>query len=536
MDPRDILLFIAAVTNLGFASAILFKNPKNPINIGYGLAVIATAAWTAGIAMFRIAGPAEGIAWARFYYLAAGFIATYFLYFGLHFPDRAAIPRVAPWQHALLHLPLAITAYLVFSPSFIASYEVVEAGKRIVLGPAYWFYVLFWISYMAAAFLVMRSRFRAASAQARLQLKFVLAGTLVAAIGGSIFNLFLPLFGNYDLIWVGPYPTLVMVITIGYAIFKHRILDIRIISTEIFSSALLAIFLLQFLRASSLPEFFLQGAILAASTFLFILLIRAMNREVRSREEISVLADHLAAANAELKRLDEAKSEFISIASHQLRAPLTVIKGYVSMFLEGTLGQISTLAQESMKKVAISAEQLIHLVADLLDLSRIEAGRMKYDFGRMVPGALVGEVVAELDATAKAKGIGLRFENRAPGAAVKADAGKIREVVMNLVDNAVKYTSAGEVGVTLDIHDSGGSRRIRIEVRDTGIGIRREDLNRMFTKFARTEEARRLRPDGLGLGLYVVKKIIEDHGGTVSVSSPGLGRGSTFAVELPIVP
>lgn len=533
MDTRDILLLIATLVNLGFSSAIVFKNPRSRINIGYGFSVVATALWTLGIAMFRLADPASAVAWARFYYISAGFIATYFLYFGIHFPNNDDY-RPSVLQHLLLHVPIAIIAYLVFSPSFIAGFHVEPWGREIILGPAYLFYVVFWVLYMGTAFWLMLARFAHADRIEKLQLKFVLGGTLVAAVGGSAFNLFLPLFGNYRYIWVGPYPTLVMVVAIGYAIVKHRILNIRFITTEVFSAALIAIFLIQFFRASNLQEFTLQGAILLASAVFFWLLIRAMNREVEQREKIESLATELAHANEELKKLDASKSEFISIASHQLRAPLTVIKGYVSLLLEGSLGPVSEKTKEAMHKVAISAEQLVKLIADMLDLSRIEGGRLRYNFQPVVFDSIVDEVAKEFEINAKAKGLSFIYQNRNfEKKPVRADPDKIREVVVNLIDNAIKYTSAGRVALELYPETRDGKGWLTLKVQDNGIGISAQDIPKMFTKFGRTEEARRIRPDGMGLGLYVVKKIIDDHGGRVWVESGGLGRGSAFFVELP---
>jgi len=533
MDTRDILLMIATLVNLGFSSAIVFKNPRSRINISYGLSVVATALWTLGLAMFRLADPASAVAWARFYYISAGLIATHFLYFGIYFPNNDDY-RLSVFQHFLLHVPIAIIAYLVFSSGFIAGFHIESWGREITLGPAYVFYVIFWVLYMGTAFWLMLSRFPYADPVGRLQLKFVLGGTLIAAIGGSVFNLFLPLLGNYRYIWVGPYPTLIMVVAIGYAIVKHRILNIRFITTEVFSATLIAIFLIQFFRAESFSEFALQGAILLASAAFFWLLIRAMNREVSQREKIESLATELAAANEELKKLDAAKSEFISLASHQLRAPLTIIKGYVSMLLEGTLGPITALTQESMKKVSISAEQLIRLVSDLLDLSRMETGRLRYNMKPITLDAIVAEVVAEIEPSAKQKGLTFRLVTNGPKAQpVNADPDKIREVIMNLIDNAIKYTATGDIRVELAVEKRAGHPWVVYRVTDSGIGIKPADIPRLFTKFSRTDEARRIRADGMGLGLYLVKKIVEDHGGEASVRSPGIGQGSTFTVALP---
>ena len=533
MDIRDVILLIATLINLGFASTIVFRNPYSHINISYGLSVISAALWTLGIALFRLSGPEYAIPLARFYYISAALIATYFIFFGIHFPNKDDTKH--PWWHyALLHMPAVIIAYLVFTINFISGFSVESWGKNITLGPAYIFYVVFWVVYMGVAFVIMLSRYKSAQAVEKLQLKFVLFGTLVAAIGGSLFNLFLPLFGNYQYIWAGPYSTLVMVVAIGYAIVKHRILDIRIITTEVFSATLLTIFLIQFFRSDTLGEFTLQGAILIASTFFFWLLLRAINREVRSREKIAVLATELASANEELKKLDAAKSEFISIAGHQLRTPLTVIKGYTSMVLEGSFGKIPDSIKESLNRVLISSTTLAKLVTDLLDLSRIESGKIRYEFKEIKLEDIIHGVLQELEETAKTKNIPLVYKNEnVTDSRLMGDFDKLHEVVINIVDNAIKYSDHGSVEVVLRKSGAGESQRIALSVKDNGIGVKPEDIPKLFGKFVRSEDAKKIRPDGMGLGLYIAKRIVDDHGGRVWVESPGLGRGSIFTVELP---
>src|SRR3989338_1262938 len=533
MDIRDIILFIATLVNLGFASTIVFRNPRSHINISYGLSVIATALWTLGLVLFRLSSPEYAIPLARFYYISAALIATYFIFFGMHFPNKDDVKH-SWWLYVFLHVPAIIISYLVFTTKFISGLSVESWGKNIVLGRAYIFYVVFWVIYMGTAFFLMLSRYKTAQPMEKLQLKFVLLGTFIAATGGSLFNLFLPLFGNYQYIWAGPYTTLIMVVFIGYAIVKHRILNIRIITTEVFSATLLAIFLIQFFRSDTLQEFALQGAILIASAFFFWLLIRAINREVESREKIAALATELSFANEELKKLDAAKSEFISIAGHQLRTPLTVIKGYTSMVLEGSFGKIPESIKEALNRVLISSGALAKLVSDLLDLSRIESGKIRYEFKEIDMEAIVRGVMQELEETARAKGIMLELRNEnIKDAKLVGDFDKLHEVIINLVDNAIKYSSKGSVTISLKKRLAGGASHIVVSVSDQGMGIKPEDIPKMFVKFGRTEEAKKVRPDGMGLGLYLVKRIIEDHKGRVSVESPGPGQGSTFFIELP---
>ncbi|KKW22173.1 MAG: PAS/PAC sensor signal transduction histidine kinase [Parcubacteria group bacterium GW2011_GWA1_51_12] len=230
-------------------------------------------------------------------------------------------------------------------------------------------------------------------------------------------------------------------------------------------------------------------------------------------------ATELSFANEELKKLDAAKSEFISIAGHQLRTPLTVIKGYTSMVLEGSFGKIPESIKEALNRVLISSGALAKLVSDLLDLSRIESGKIRYEFKEIDMEAIVRGVMQELEETARAKGIMLELRNEnIKDAKLVGDFDKLHEVIINLMDNAIKYSSKGSVTISLKKRLAGDASHIVVSVSDQGMGIKPEDIPKMFVKFGRTEEA---------------KKVIEDHKGRVSVESPGPGQGSTFFIELP---
>lgn len=254
---------------------------------------------------------------------------------------------------------------------------------------------------------------------------------------------------------------------------------------------------------------------------------------IKLTKEVESATHDLREANAELKKLDEAKSEFISIASHQLRTPLTVIKGYASMILEGDMGKLPAGAiEDSMKKIYESNERLIALVEDLLNISRIESGRMKYDFVEENLESVVDSVIDELQMNAKAKNLYLKYDKpTVPTSKIKLDKMKLRQVAMNIIDNALKYTPTG--GVTVKLFEQGD--RVLMTVTDTGMGINPADLPHLFKKFTRGENSATVHTEGTGLGLYVGKMMIEEHGGTIRAESAGDNQGSTFTIELPLV-
>jgi len=249
------------------------------------------------------------------------------------------------------------------------------------------------------------------------------------------------------------------------------------------------------------------------------------------KQEVKKATADLRAANKQLKELDAAKSEFISIASHQLRTPLTVIKGYISMMLEGTFGKLTKEETVSLEKVYESNERLIQLVENLLNISRIESGRLQFNFEIMQLEEVVENVVDELAGSAKRKGLRLEYKKSSkPLPKVKIDEEKIRQVVMNLIDNAIKYTKQG--GITIKLEQIG--KNIQFCVIDTGVGISKEDLDNLFKKFSRGKGSSVIHTEGTGLGLYVGKMMIEAHQGKIWAESKGKDRGARFCFVVPI--
>ncbi len=250
-----------------------------------------------------------------------------------------------------------------------------------------------------------------------------------------------------------------------------------------------------------------------------------------NNKRLQMMADKMAVANDRLRKLDNAKSEFISIASHQLRTPLTAIKGFVSLLLEGSYGEISKEVQEVLNKVYLSNERLIELVEDLLNISRIESGRIEYKFEKVKLENICQEIIDSFVVRAKEKH--LKIELKLPKKSlpeILTDKKKIREVISNLVDNALKYTPKGWVKISLlQVED-----KVQIRVSDTGIGIPVEEIPHLFAKFSRGKGISRINTGGTGLGLYVGKKIIESLHGRIWVESKGVNLGSTFIVEIPI--
>ena len=227
---------------------------------------------------------------------------------------------------------------------------------------------------------------------------------------------------------------------------------------------------------------------------------------------------------------DRAKSEFISTVSHELRTPMTSIKGYTDLLLMGAVGELNPQQHHFLEVIKSNADRLTGLINDLLDISRIETGRLRLDLQPMQVREVIEEVVGSLRGQAEAKGLWVRVEVPQGLPAVMADRDRITQVVLNLMDNAVRYTpEGGEVSVRVELADEA----LLVHVQDTGIGIAPEEQGRIFERFYRSEDARVQETEGTGLGLAIVKSLVEMHGGRVWVESE-LGKGSTFSFTIPL--
>ncbi|GEM_PF-1206215 len=257
---------------------------------------------------------------------------------------------------------------------------------------------------------------------------------------------------------------------------------------------------------------------------------RTQQFNVQLKDEVSRATKELRDANAKLKKLDKAKSEFISIASHQLRTPLSTIKGYLSMILAGDYGMVTDSVGKVLGRVYNSNERLVTLVNNMLNVSRIESGRITMQPKPFQIENTIEDVMGELAPEAKARRVDLIFKKPTwQPKKVIGDKRLLHEVLVNLVDNSIKYTPHGTVKVTLHRHFG----QLEVRVKDDGVGMTKDDQSRLFKKFSRGRDAYRHYTGGSGLGLYVVRRLVEMNGGTIQGSSPGRGKGSTFKFTIP---
>lgn len=256
--------------------------------------------------------------------------------------------------------------------------------------------------------------------------------------------------------------------------------------------------------------------------------IQEFNATLQARVTKATAA--LKRTNEKLVALDDTKDEFISMASHQLRTPLTSVKGYISMMLEGDLGKINDTQRKALEEAFNSSQRMVFLISDFLNISRIRTGKFIMEKSDTDLNKIVLEEIAQLRDMAGLRDQTINYTPPKNFPIVQLDSTKTRQVMMNFIDNAIFYTPKnGAIDITLEQTDT----EIIFQVTDNGIGVPKNVQHRLFTKFFRAENARNARPDGTGLGLFMGQKIIDTQGGKMIFHSIE-NQGSTFGFRFPL--
>jgi len=254
--------------------------------------------------------------------------------------------------------------------------------------------------------------------------------------------------------------------------------------------------------------------------------IRRFNETLQLK--IEEATRQLRHTNTRLRSLDQTKDDFISMASHQLRTPLTSVKGYVSMVLDGDAGRINPLQRKLLNQSFISAQRMVYLISDLLNVSRLKTGKFIIESISSDLSQVVAEEVAQLAESAKGRGLELVYHKPERFPVLMLDETKLRQVIMNFIDNALYYTPSGG---HIDVYLKDMPQSIEFTVVDDGMGVPKSEQHHLFSKFYRAHNAKRARPDGTGLGLFMARKVIVAQGGSTIFRSQE-GKGSTFGFTL----
>jgi signal transduction histidine kinase len=376
---------------------------------------------------------------------------------------------------------LTLTPYVFFGIEEIQGGRITEVAN----GPLLPVYGLTTIALILGGIFKLIKRVLISKDILRKQVKVILLGTVITFSLLIIFNLVLPaFFNNPKFVPFGALFLFPFIAFTSYAILKQKLFRLKVVSTGIIVFVLSVVLFFEIIYTNSLSLIVFRSSVFVLSLVFGINLIRSVLREVEQREKIENLAKQLQDANEKLKNLDKLKTEFLSLASHQLRSPLTAIKGYASMLSEGAFGKLDEKKSEAVNRIYTSAQGLVNIVEDLLNISKIEQGGMKYEFMPTSLSSVVETLFNEMRVPAESKHLEFRLDmDKHDKFIVSADPVKLKQVFLNLVDNSIKYTQKGFVKISLKRLEN----NIVFSVSDSGMGISPETRSKLFEKFSRGE-------------------------------------------------
>lgn len=364
----------------------------------------------------------------------------------------------------------------------------------------------------------------------RKRTDYLLIGFSFFFLMNAIFNISLPVFFNiFNLYVFGDYSTIVLISFIAYAIIKSELFGIKVLMTQALIIIIAILLLANVVVSDSWLEYTWNISLFVSFAFFGYYFIKSVRGRMEARKKIEKYTKRLKKANTRLRQLDKQKTEFMSFAAHQLRAPLTSVQGFASLILEGAFGKTSKKINGAAQTIYDASKSMSKSVDQYLNISRIEQGRMQYEMTEFDLYRLAKSVTEEFKPRAYKKGIKLKISSdKNKKYMVKADEGKLKEVLTNFVDNAVKYTKEGDVKVYVSKEKKG---KIRVAISDSGIGMSQKTIKKLFQRYSRAEDTQGI--SGTGLGLFIAKKMVEAQKGRVWAESPGENQGSTFYIELP---
>ena len=520
-----------AIAGLILAVIIWSHTHKSPINNVFATIALLFSTWSLLDLVLWASERPDVImfVWSSLIYFEVLIYAAC-LYLAYLFFDKADPPFKTKVLAILLTLPPIILAPTSLN---LIGIDYTNCDREAIEGPLWHFYTYAAELIFACWIVVLgMERWRTTkNPKHRKEITIFTTGIMLFLLTFSWGNIVGSLSEDWAVAQYGLFGMPIFLAFIIYLIVRFQAFNTKILGTEALVLSLWVLLLsLLFLQTIDTARPIIMLTLLLFG-LLGVQLVRGVKREIEQRVYIEALARDLAVANDRLKELDRQKTEFVSIASHQLRSPLTAMTGYASLLLDGDLGEISKEAREAILKIFESGKSMAVAIDDFLNVTRIEQGRMQYTMEEFAIHDLAKQVIAELSIIADRKKLILDYESDVSGVRIYGDQGKVKQILTNIVDNAIKYTPGGKVSIRLTQNTD--AKTISVAVTDSGIGLSDIDIQKLFGKFSRAENANTVSVRGTGLGLFIAREMAHAHGGEITVTSPGRGKGTTFTLTLP---
>ncbi len=506
---------VTAVVNIGLTWFIYKRNTQNDANKIFSFFVAFIAFWAIDILLFRLLdGETLSFYLMKLSYISALLLAYFYYRFSFLFPHEQ---KIAPWHYwSVTGFTALFGLYLLVPNVLTIGLLEHDWGKEIILEPiTYLIFAAAFIFSFIGGTLRLFLKIPSAEGAEKLQLWIISVTVISAGMFGMYFNLLLPspYFQNFQYIWSGPVFTFFFAIVITYSIFRFSLFNPRAILAEALVYMLLTFLFVRLVLTGNYTDLAINGTLLIVVALIGSLLIRSVTKEVEQREEI--------------ERLSSEKSEFMTFASHEIRNPITAMRGLASLIVDGTTGQVTADTKDAAQKILVAGHDVLNIISTYLSKSKMELGQISYDKATFDLGEATQQIAEGYVPHAEVKGLTFNINiDRTHKYNIVGDQGKVKEVVGNMIDNSLKYTKQGGMTVSVERHGP----FVRAVISDTGVGIPPETISQLFKKFSRAD-AQKVNLLGTGVGLYLAKTFIEAQGGRIWAESDGKDRGSRFIVE-----
>ena len=520
MNYQTIILFVTATVNCLLSLFVLFGK-RDKTNIVYSIFVLFASMWAVGLGYFLLeANFSTSLYFANFYYISAAGIPAFFLYFSYIFLNKSPSKRV----EALIVLPFILLCLLFTDKNFLINTVFGTSwGKDVVFNSnSYLIYAgYFLVLVVLAYYSLITSHVYTSNLDEKNQLKFIIYGTLVGFIFGMVFNLFLPFFGNYKYIYLGPLFSFSMVASIAYSITRHHLFNMKVVVTEVLMFALWVFILARAFFSTTFEDQIINSLLFLVTLIIGVFLIKSVLNEVSLRENIEKLAQDLQKANL-------GQSNLIHFMNHQVKGRFGNAKNIFAELLTDDYGNMPADAIPLLQKGLEETNMGVDYVQSILHGASAENGTLPYEMADINFREIVEAVFAKQKEYADKKGLKISLEISKGDYLIRGDERQLSEVVKNMIDNSINYTVEGSIDISLRVSD-----KVVMTIKDTGVGISPEDKTKLFKSGGRGAESLKMNVNSTGYGLAFVKGVVEAHKGSVRAESEGVGKGSIFYLELP---
>lgn len=522
---NQIFILLINVFALSIGVFVYRNNHQKSINDVLGMMVIFILFWIDFAYIARLTGGDNSF--FSLLFLKIAWIAMPLLFACLYFLTINLLGKKNKYKNLskIVFFVGFLSAFIVFFNGLvIKSLNFVGANMMIDYGKGVNFFLVFITFMMAATLYVFFKEYFNAPPLLKAKLQYLLLGMTFFYSTNFSFNIIIPVFFDITRFsWMGEYSVIILLIFIAYAIIKKSLFDIKVVLTSVFVILIASLLFLDVIfSAKDLWQMTVKGVILLIFLVFGWQLVKSVIIEIKQRKK-------LEEAYEKLQQLDQAKTEFMAIVSHQLRTPLSITKGHLSMVDEGVYDERPRKRKKVIRDVFNANERLINLVNDVLSASWIQSGKIKIIKEECDIVKIIDSVVKKVKRRTKEKQIKIFFHKPKRGILIKVDVLKTENLFFNILDNAVKYTKQGRVDVFIENKKD----FIEIKIKDTGEGMTKQEINKLFKTFSRGGAGKKYWVQGSGLGLYIARQFSEMQGGEVWAESEGEGKGSQFYIKIP---